>query len=305
MTTMQYRRPRTTQRERITSRRGQGLQQIIDEIDQLVGMEPVKQELGRIIDFARIVAIKRERDLPVSASSWHMVFTGPPGTGKTTVARYVGRIFYEINLLKKGHLVETDREGLVGQYMGDTAKQVKDKVKEALDGVLFVDEAYTLSGGGGATGQTDKYGQEAVDILLKEMEDRRDRLVCIFAGYTNEMRRFVDANPGLKSRISRTVTFPSYEGDELFEIFLRIVEKNRMLMTDGAKEMFRKQIGEMSRGAEENFGNAREVRQMFEKLQTIQAERLAWDHPNDLEELDNDALMTLIEDDAVAYDQSL
>ncbi|MEM1019149.1 MAG: AAA family ATPase [Sphingomonadales bacterium] len=291
---------RRRERSRPTSKRGADLQAIIDEIEELVGLDPVKSEIYRIIDFARIIALKKERDLPVSNASFHMIFTGPPGTGKTTIARYVGRIFYEINLLRKGHLVETDREGMVGQHLGDTAKIVKDKVKDALDGVLFVDEAYTLSGGGGPTGKTDPFGQEAMDTLLKEMEDKRDRLVCVFAGYTSEMRRFLDVNPGLRSRVSRTIEFPSYSGDELFDIFKMMTEKNKMIVTDEAFHEVKKHIDDIARSADENFGNAREVRQLFETLQTVQAERLAYDHPN-LEDLTNDDLMTINGDDIAYY----
>lgn len=276
-------------------KRGDGLEPILRELDGLIGLDPVKDEIFRIVDFARVVALKKERDLPVSNLTFHMVFTGPPGTGKTTVARFVGRLLYELKLLRKDKLIEVDRSQLVGTHLGDTARIVQDKVKDALDGVLFIDEAYTLAGGGGATGNTDPYGQEAIDTLLKLMEDNRERLVCIFAGYTSEMRRFVEANPGLKSRISRTIEFPSYDGDELLAIFESLISKNGFTLADDAREEAKKTIDDLARNSDENFGNAREVRQFFEALQPIQAERIAesLDGLGDISELSNEELMRI------------
>ena len=180
-------------------------------------------------------------------------------------------------------------------------------VERALGGVLFIDEAYTLAGGGGATGKTDPFGQEAIDTLLKLMEDHRERLVCIFAGYTTEMRRFVEANPGLKSRISRTIEFPSYNGDELFAIFESLVEKNGFNMTEDAKHEARKVIDDLARNADENFGNAREVRQFFEALQPIQAERIAehLDEVDDIASITNEKLMGIEEDDIRLYAETM
>jgi stage V sporulation protein K len=288
-------------------KRGDGLEPILKEIDSLIGLGPVKDEIFRMVDFARVVALKKERDLPVSNLTFHMVFTGPPGTGKTTMARYIGQLLYELKLLRKDKLIEVDRSQLVGTHLGDTARIVKDKVKDALDGVLFIDEAYTLAGGGGATGQTDPYGQEAIDTLLKLMEDYRERLVCIFAGYTSEMRRFVEANPGLKSRISRTVEFPSYDGAELYEIFEALVSKNGFNLTPSAAEEARKVIDDLSRSPDENFGNAREIRQFFEALQPIQAERIAehLDEVDDISKISNEDLMCIDEDDVRYYAEQL
>lgn len=287
----------------IKERGGQRLNEILAEIQGLTGLEPVKSEIYRIADFARVVALRKERDLPVSSLTFHMVFTGPPGTGKTTIARYVGELLYELKLLKRDKLVEVDRSQLVGTHLGDTARLVTDKVKESLDGVLFIDEAYTLSGGGGALGRTDPYGQEAIDTLLKLMEDHRERLVCIFAGYTNEMRRFVDSNPGLRSRISRTIDFPSYGGDELMQIFLGLIAKNHLWITEDAEREAYKVITEMARTADENFGNAREVRQFFEALQPIQAERIA-EQTEDLSQISDEELMTIEAEDIQYYVQT-
>jgi len=288
-------------------KRGDGLEPILRELDGLIGLDPVKDEIFRIVDFARVVALKKERDLPVSNLTFHMVFTGPPGTGKTTVARFVGRLLYELKLLRKDKLIEVDRSQLVGTHLGDTARIVQDKVKDALDGVLFIDEAYTLAGGGGATGKTDPYGQEAIDTLLKLMEDNRERLVCIFAGYTSEMRRFVEANPGLKSRISRTIEFPSYDGDELFAIFESLISKNGFTLSEDAREEAKKTIDDLARNSDENFGNAREVRQFFEALQPIQAERIAesLDELGDISELSNEELMRIESEDIRYYSDHL
>ncbi len=301
-----FRRNRRTEREG-RARRGDGLEPILREIDALIGLDPVKDEIFRLVDFARVVALKKERELPVGNLTFHMVFTGPPGTGKTTVARYIGQLLYELKLLRKDKLIEVDRSQLVGTHLGDTARIVQDKVKDALDGVLFIDEAYTLAGGGGATGRTDPFGQEAIDTLLKLMEDHRDRLVCIFAGYTSEMRRFVEANPGLRSRISRTIEFPSYDADELFRIFESLIEKNGFNMSGDARREARKVIDGLARDADESFGNAREVRQFFEALQPIQAERIAahLDELDDIDALSNDDLMRIEEDDVRYYAEHL
>ncbi len=297
-----YRSRRRSERS-ARPKRGDGLEPILKEIDALIGLDPVKDEIYRMVDFARVVALKKERDLPVSNLTFHMVFTGPPGTGKTTVARYIGQLLYELKLLRKDKLIEVDRSQMVGTHLGDTARIVPDKVKAALDGVLFIDEAYTLAGGGGATGQTDPYGQEAIDTLLKLMEDNRDRLVCIFAGYTTEMRRFVEANPGLKSRISRTIEFPSYDGDELNAIFEALVTKNGFSLTAEASNEAKKIIDDLARTTDENFGNAREVRQFFEDLQPIQAERMAehLDEVDDISQISNEDLMRIEEDDIRYY----
>ena len=301
-----YRTRRRTERA-ARPRRGEGLEPILKEIDALIGLDPVKDEIYRMVDFARVVALKKERDLPVSNLTFHMVFTGPPGTGKTTVARYIGKLLYELKLLRKDKLLEVDRSQLVGTHLGDTARIVQDKVKEALDGVLFIDEAYALAGGGGPTGQTDPYGQEAIDTLLKLMEDHRDRLVCIFAGYTNEMRRFVDANPGLKSRISRTIEFPGYDGGELFAIFEALVAKNGFNLTLEASDEARKVIDDLARSADDSFGNAREVRRFFEALQPIQAERIAehLDEVDDISQISDDDLMRIEAEDIGYYAEHL
>ncbi len=273
------------------------LEIVLKEIDDLIGLEGVKQELNKLIAYARVVALRRERDIDTTSINLHMVFTGPPGTGKTEVARKVGRVLKAIGLLKRGHCVEVDRGSLVASYAGQTAPTVKEKVKDALDGVLFIDEAYQLSGGKNLQGP-DPMGQEAIDTLLKQMEDYRDRLVVIAAGYTSEMRRFVESNTGLKSRFSKFIEFSTYGTDDLVAIFESMVAKGKYHLTDAALHEGRKYIRDISKAADENFGNAREVRKFYERILLFQAERLGFDP--DLEKIDNQQLLTLEADDVKA-----
>lgn len=284
-------------------RGGQRLEEIFEELYDLVGLANVKEEFYGLYNFARVVAQRKQRDMPVSSLTFHMIFTGPPGTGKTTVARYVGELLYELKLLRKNKLLEVDRSKLVGTHLGDTAKIVTDTVKEALDGVLFIDEAYTLAGGGGPTGSTDPYGQEAVDTLLKLMEDHRERLVVIFAGYSAEMRRFVDSNPGLQSRISKTIQFPNYNADELLEIFKLQAQKNHLTLTAQAEHEAEKVIRDIAAAGQkdDNFGNARVIRQMFEALQPIQAMRISAT-TEDLDAISDEDLMAITEADILEYE---
>jgi SpoVK/Ycf46/Vps4 family AAA+-type ATPase len=272
----------------------EAINKIIDDLDQLVGLHAVKGELNRLIALASVVAARRERDIPVGAINLHMVFSGPPGTGKTIVARKVGEILKALKLLRRGHCVEVDRSQLVGGYQGHAAILTADKIKEALDGVLFIDEAYTLSGSDPVRGG-DSYGREAIDTLLKAMEDNRERLVVIAAGYTNEMRRFVDSNPGLKSRFSRFIEFESYNADDLFEIFSRVVRDGHYRITPDAERVARKHIAEMRQRADGTFGNARAVRGFFERILPIQAERVAY-LPN-FESLSDEELLTIEAED--------
>src|SRR5260370_14171137 len=187
------------------------------KLDAMVGIAPVKQEVKGMIARMQVEQKRRDQGLDVSALSQHMVFTGPPGVGKTEIARLVGEIYKGLKVLRKGHVVETDRAGLVAGYIGQTATKTLDTCREALDSILVIDEAYSLAGSPGGSGSD--FGKEAVDTLLKFMEDNRDRIIVIVAGYRNEMRRFIDSNPGLSSRFSKTIDFPSYNSAELSEIF--------------------------------------------------------------------------------------
>src|SRR5262249_11475361 len=199
------------------------------KLDAMVGLAPVKQEVKGLIARMQVEQKRRDQGFDVSALSQHMVFTGPPGVGKTEIARLIGEILRGLNVLRKGHVVETDRAGMVAGYVGQTAIKTLDKCKEALDGILFIDEAYTLAA---STGGGDDFGKEAIDTLLKFMEDNRDRIVVIVAGYRNEMHRFIDSNPGLSSRFTRTIEFPPYAANELVAILRVMAERQNFVLPD-------------------------------------------------------------------------
>lgn len=239
------------------------------ELNGLIGLDSVKTEVESLRNLIKIQAMRAKNGLPNTNMSYHMVFTGNPGTGKTTVARIVAGIYKEIGILKKGHLVETDRAGLVAEYVGQTAPKTNAKIDEALDGVLFIDEAYTLVGEG------NDYGSEAIATLLKRMEDDRNRLVVILAGYTNEIKEFIDSNPGLQSRFNRYIEFEDYKSEELIEIFRSNLKKAKYKIKRDAFEWMQQYINYKVVTKDENFGNARFIRNTFEKVVQNQADRLA------------------------------
>ena len=249
----------------------------LEKLEAMVGLVPVKQEVQGLIARMQVEQKRREQGLNVSAVSQHMVFAGPPGVGKTEVARLIGEIFRALRVLRKGHVVETDRAGLVAGYIGQTAPRTLDKCKEALDGILFIDEAYTLAA---TPGSGADFGKEAIDTLLKFMEDNRDRIVVIVAGYRNEMRRFIDSNPGLASRFSKTIDFPSYGSADLCEIFRRMAARQQFNLPDGFEEKLKPWIE--SRARAEDWANAREMRTLLEKTREAQARRLAGDPSADV-----------------------
>ena len=256
------------------------------ELNGLIGLNSVKQELESLRNLIKIQKMRAEKGLPNTNMSYHMVFTGNPGTGKTTVARIVAGIYKEIGILKKGHLVETDRSGLVAEYVGQTAPKTNAKIDEAMDGVLFIDEAYTLVGEGS------DYGAEAIATLLKRMEDNRDRLVVILAGYTNEIKEFIDSNPGLQSRFNRYIQFEDYNADELIQILRSHLKKSHYKIKRDAFEWISDYIRTNVMMKDENFGNARFIRNTFEKIVQYQADRLAM-----LSNISNDDLMIITFDD--------
>jgi len=242
------------------------------ELDELIGLGSVKKEVRSLANFVKLQKQREAKGLKTAKVSYHLVFYGSPGTGKTTVARIVGRIYKDLGVLKKGHTVETDRAGLVAKYMGQTAMKTDNVVNQALDGVLFVDEAYSLvpEDGNGAD-----YGQEAISTLLKRMEDNRDRLVVIIAGYKDEMQRFIDSNPGLKSRFNRYIDFPDYTGAELKDIFKLYLKKNQYTLSAQAEAYLLSQFEHVVATSDRNFGNARFARNVFEKAIQAQANRLS------------------------------
>ena len=241
------------------------------ELDELIGLGAVKEEVRSLANFVKLQKQRQDKGLKTPKLSYHLVFTGSPGTGKTTVARIVARIYKDLGILKKGHTVETDRSGLVANYVGQTATKTNAVVDSALNGVLFIDEAYALV----PENASQDYGQEAISTLLKRMEDDRDKLVVIIAGYTNEMKRFIDSNPGLQSRFNRYINFPDYTAEELVDIFKMYVKKNEYTIGWEAMELLNEKLNYAVEHKDRNFGNARYVRNVFEKAIQAQANRLS------------------------------
>jgi SpoVK/Ycf46/Vps4 family AAA+-type ATPase len=243
----------------------------LDDLEAMIGLAPVKVEINKLLASLEIERRRREQNLPVFATSRHMVFTGPPGVGKTVVARAIGDIYRSLGVLRKGHLIEADRSALVGGYIGQTAMKTLEVCRSALDGVLFIDEAYSLS-------QSDykgDYGREAIEALLKYMEDHRDRLVVIVAGYPVEMHRFISSNPGLASRFTKTIDFPAYSAVELCEIFRSMATEQQYLVPVGLETKLARWIE--SQRNDPQWGNARAMRTLLERVRESHALRTSRD----------------------------
>ena len=252
------------------------------ELDDLIGLSSVKTEVRSLANFVKLQKQREAKGLKTAKVSYHLVFYGSPGTGKTTVARIIGRIYKDLGVLKKGHTVETDRAGLCGQYVGQTGPKTDSVIAKALDGVLFIDEAYSLVPEGGAAND---YGQEAISTILKRMEDYRDRLVVIVAGYKDEMQRFIDSNPGLQSRFNRYIDFPDYSGAELTDIFKMYMKKNQYTLSKETEAYLKARFDYVVEHKDRNFGNARYARNVFEKSIQAQANRLAGENNLEKEKL--------------------
>jgi len=244
------------------------LEELLAELDELIGLDHVKEEIRRLTSLLRIQRIRLERDLPTVETSHHLVFTGNPGTGKTTVARLLSQIFRTLDIVTRGHLVETDRSQLVAGYVGQTAARTRAVLESALGGTLLIDEAYALARGG-----ENDFGLEAIDTLVKFMEDHREDLAVVAAGYPDEMRKLIEANPGLESRFTRTIDFPDYTNDELVAIFDSMSSKKRYDLDADARRALTELVAAEPRTR--GFGNARFVRNVFEQAVSLQALRLA------------------------------
>ena len=274
------------------------LDELQAELDALVGLETVKEQVRALVAFLQVQGLRKRSGLSEVATSQHLVFLGNPGTGKTTIARLLAQMYRAMGLLRGGHMVEVDRAGLVSQYVGMTAIKVDRVVRRALDGVLFVDEAYSL------TPQESRwdYGAEAVETLLKRMEDYRERLIVIVAGYPRLMHRFLDSNPGLRSRFAREIEFPDYTTDELLAITEKFAREYQYTLAEGSERTLRAIFDGAKRG--EGFGNARFARTIFEQSLNAQALRLAGSSAA-LEGLARQHLMELTPDDLVSGARAL
>ena len=266
----------------------ESLEDLQKQLDSMIGLAGVKEQVHSIINELKIDELKKSRGFKVSNTSKHLVFKGNPGTGKTTIARLLSKIYKELGILEKGQLVEVDRSEIVAGYVGQTALKTKEKIDEAMGGILFIDEAYTL-----AKGDND-FGQEAIDTLLKAMEDHRDEFIVIVAGYDEPMESFLQSNPGLKSRFNEYIHFDDYSEEELFLIFGLLCEQNDFRMDLEAQETLKSYLNELCNHKPDNFANGREMRNLFDKSKKSHSNRLA-----SLNEISDEDLITFKKDDVL------
>lgn len=266
----------------------ESLEDLQKQLDSMIGLDGVKQQVHSIINELKIDALRKSKGLKVSNTSKHLVFKGNPGTGKTTIARLLSKIYRELGILEKGQLVEVDRSEIVAGYVGQTALKTKEKIDEAMGGILFIDETYTL-----AKGEND-FGQEAIDTLLKAMEDHRDEFIVIVAGYDEPMESFLQSNPGLKSRFNEYIHFDDYSEEELFLIFGLLCEQNDFRMDLEAQDTLKSYLNELCNHKPDNFANGREMRNLFDKSKKAHSNRLA-----SLNEISDEDLITFKKDDVL------
>lgn len=268
------------------------VEQALAELNELVGLDNIKEDIKSLINILKSNKLRKEEGLPEMKISLHSVFSGPPGTGKTTIARILSTIYGGLGVLPQNNFVETDRSGLVAGFVGQTAIKTDKLIKEALNGVLFIDEAYTLS-----RGDNNDYGQEAIDTILKRMEDDRDKLVVIVAGYNDEMTDFINSNPGLQSRFSRYFYFKDYDQVQLTQIFKNMANKAGFTLTDSATQKITELFTHLYTNRNDRFGNARLVRNIFEKTFERHANRTAGIAPI------TRAILTTIEDEDIPFQE--